>query len=218
VTPVVIVCPLLDAVKACVCPAGTAATAGFKRSPCAAETVKVAVPVKLPEELVAVTVTVAALVGAVNKPELLMDPPPLTLHVNVAVGWLAAKAVNCAFPLTGTVATAGKMATSLGVTVVLVEPLVELPGGLLTLTLLLLHPVRLAAPTIAIRTRAFFNRFGRKIKGRSPVRFRGDELRERKIIAAIAGISASGSNPLDDFRNCSTNCWFAPRFFPLLPK
>jgi hypothetical protein len=199
----VIACPLLDAVNAFVLPAGIAATAGLKRSPCAADTVKVAVPVKLPDELVAVTVTVAALVGAVNKPELLMDPPPLTLHANVAPGWLAAKAVNCAFPLTGTVATAGKMATSLGVTVVLPELLVELPGEPLTLTLLVLHPVRLAAPTIAIRTSAFFNRFGRKIKGRSPERSRGHEYRGMKIFFAIAGIPPV-PYPLHELQNWRT--------------
>ena len=209
---------MLDAVNACVFPAGIAATAGLKRSPCAAETVKTAVPVKLPDELVAVTVTAAALAGAENKPELVMDPPPLTLQVNVAPGWLAAKAANCAFPLTGTVAAAGKIATWLGVTVVLPELFVELPGGLLTLMLLLLHPVKLATPTITIRTIASFNRFGRKIKGRSSERSRGYEYRGTKIFFVIAGFPMSGSIPLDDFQNCPTICWFAPRFFPLLPK
>ena len=68
----------------------------------------VAVPVSPdPAEDVAVSVTVAGLEGAVNTPELLTEPPPVTLHVTVEVGWLGTYAVNCAFPFTGTLAVAG---------------------------------------------------------------------------------------------------------------
>ena len=199
-------------------PAGIAATAGLTRSPCAAETVKVAVPVKLPEELVAVTVTVPEVAGAVNKPELLTAPPPLTLHVNVAAGWLAAKAVNCAFPLIGTVAAAGKIATSLGVMVLLPELLVELPGGLLTLTLLVLHPAKPTVPAIAIRASANVNLVCTKFKGKSPKRFRTQEHRRTKIFFAIVGTPATGSNAPDKLLNRATIPSLAPRFVPLLPK
>ena len=181
VTPVVSVWPLLDAVNVCVLPAGIATTAGLKRSPCAAETVKVAVPVRLPDELVAVTVTVAELAGAVNKPELLIEPPPLTVHVKVASGWLGAKAVNCAFPFTGTVADCGKNGHLAGCGRVAPRTARRTAGGPLTLMLLLLHPVRLASPTIAIRKIARLNRFRRKIKGKSPQRSRGPEYRGTKI-------------------------------------
>jgi hypothetical protein len=41
-------------------------------------------------DVLAVTVIVAGLAGAVNKPEAVMLPPPETLHVNVEPGALAA--------------------------------------------------------------------------------------------------------------------------------
>jgi hypothetical protein len=55
-------------------------------------TLRVAVP--LSAEDVAVTVTLAGVAGAVNSPDALILPPPLTVHVNVEPGALAAKAVN----------------------------------------------------------------------------------------------------------------------------
>ena len=203
VTPVVIVWPLLDAVNVWVLPAGIAATAGLKRSPWAAETDKVAVPVKPPDELVAVTVTLAGLPGAVNKPEPLIDPPPLTAQVKVAPGWLGAKAANCAFPFTGTVATAGKMVTWLDAAALLEELLVELLGGLPTLTLLVLQPVKLITSKITISTLARFNRFGRNFKGKTPERSHGEENRGLKTFA-IAVNPIPVSNPRDGFQDCTT--------------
>jgi hypothetical protein len=101
--------PFTVALKICVAPAGIAMTAGLICTPCAAETFRVAVPVRLePAEEVAVTVTIAGLDGAVYAPLLLLIvPPPVTLQVNVEVGWLGRNAVNCTFPLIGTLATAG---------------------------------------------------------------------------------------------------------------
>jgi hypothetical protein len=65
---------------------------GLTDIPCGAVTLSVAVPVS-PDE-VAVTVTVAGLAGAVNRPAAEILPPPATLQVIVPLGRLAAKAVN----------------------------------------------------------------------------------------------------------------------------
>jgi hypothetical protein len=79
--------PFTRAANVCVAPAGIAIAAGLRRIPCAEEILSVAVPVRpLLAEDVAVIVTVAGLVGAVNKPALLIEPPPVTLQVNVDVG------------------------------------------------------------------------------------------------------------------------------------
>ncbi len=87
--------PFTVATNFCVVPAAIAAAEGVTKTPCAAVTLSVAVPVspELPE-VVAVTVTVAGLAGAVKSPAAVMLPPPLTLHVKVEPGALAAKAVN----------------------------------------------------------------------------------------------------------------------------
>jgi hypothetical protein len=67
-----------------------AITAGLTSTPCDAVTFSVAVPVTdEPADEVAVTVTVAGDVGVVNTPALVMLPPPVTAHVNVAVGAVA---------------------------------------------------------------------------------------------------------------------------------
>jgi len=124
---------LAVAEKANGAPAGTTTAAGFRVSPPAgaATTVTTAVPFVLP--LVAVTVTAAGDgidVGAVYKPLALsiVPPPEDTLHVNVVVGALARNALNCAWPLTGTLTVPGYTVTgpaALGVGVggTVVEPL-----------------------------------------------------------------------------------------------
>jgi hypothetical protein len=93
-----------------------ATAAGLSSTPWDAVTFNAAVPVTpAPAEEVAVTVTVAGLVGAVKTPALVMLPPPLTVQVNVAVGKVGWYAVNCTFPPIGTLAEPGNTVTALWV-------------------------------------------------------------------------------------------------------
>src|SRR5215472_5977462 len=78
--------PFTVALNICVEPAGMAAAAGLISTPCAAVMFRVAVPVRPPVADVAVTVTLAGVVGAVKTPALVMLPPPLALQVNVEPG------------------------------------------------------------------------------------------------------------------------------------
>ena len=94
-------------------------------------TVTLAVPLTLP--LVAVTVKEPAVEPAVNKPAVLMVPPPLTVQVNVGCGltgwpnWSRPVAVNCCVPPVCTDALAGAtvivVRTGGAVTVTLAVPL-----------------------------------------------------------------------------------------------
>ncbi|MGA9884670.1 MAG: hypothetical protein WBQ34_13210 [Candidatus Acidiferrales bacterium] len=114
--------PLTVAVNVAVAPAATERAAGLTVTPCNATIVMVAVPCSLVAAAsVAVIVTVAGLgtvVGGVYNPVLAsivpLLAPPVTLHVNVALGWLARNALNCTVALAsaGTLAAPGYTVTT----------------------------------------------------------------------------------------------------------